>query len=126
MVPSLISHPTGLSTSPTQPSIGTHQRDPYNGYEHQFTDQDRDNIIIEQHRMYEHKTIRFKSTTYNARRIEESANLWTHADVMVLSHEDGVDDRPAFPYWHARICRDLLLRTRQLCSVTRLERLPQH
>ena len=22
---------------------------------------------------------------------------------MVLSHEDGVDGRPAFPYWHARI-----------------------
>jgi hypothetical protein len=22
---------------------------------------------------------------------------------MVLSHEDGADGRPAFPYWHARI-----------------------
>ena len=53
--------------------------------------------------MYEHKTIRFKSTTYDAHRIEESTNPQTHADVMVLSHEDGVDDRPAFPYWHARI-----------------------
>ena len=53
--------------------------------------------------MYEHKTIWFKSTTYDAHRIEESANPQTHADVMVLSHEDGVDGRSAFPYWHARI-----------------------
>lgn len=32
--------------------------------------------------------------------MEESANPRTHADVMVLSHED---DHQAFPYWHARI-----------------------
>ena len=30
----------------------------------------------------------------------ESANPCTHADVMVLSHED---DHQAFPYWHTRI-----------------------
>lgn len=41
--------------------------------------------------------------TYDARRIEEPANPHTHADIMVLSHEDGVDGRQAFPYWHARI-----------------------
>ena len=35
--------------------------------------------------------------------MEESANPRTHADIMVLSHEDGVDGRSAFPYWHARI-----------------------
>ena len=53
--------------------------------------------------MYEHKTIWFKFTTYNAHRIEESANPQTHTDVMVLSHKDGVDGRSTFPYWHARI-----------------------
>jgi hypothetical protein len=37
--------------------------------------------------------------------MEESANPRTHADIMVLSHEDGVEGRPAFPYWHARIIR---------------------
>ena len=35
--------------------------------------------------------------------MEESANPHVHADIMVLSHEDGVDGRAAFPYWHARI-----------------------
>jgi hypothetical protein len=76
---------------------------PYNGDEHTFMDRECDSIIIEQNRLYDHKTIRFNSTTYDAHRIEESANPQTHADIMVLSHEDGVDGRPAFPYWHARI-----------------------
>ena len=75
---------------------------PYDGDEHQFTDQDRDSIIIDQNRLYEHSTIRFRSTTYDTRRIEESAKPHK-ANVMVLSHEEGTDDHPAFPYWHARI-----------------------
>ncbi|KAH9018100.1 hypothetical protein EDB85DRAFT_1874003 [Lactarius pseudohatsudake] len=75
---------------------------PYAGDEHNFTSRERGNVIIDQNRIYEHKTIRFKSTTYDARRMEESANPRTHADIMVLSHEDR-EGRPAFPYWHARI-----------------------
>ncbi|KAH9003209.1 hypothetical protein EDB86DRAFT_2799659, partial [Lactarius hatsudake] len=76
---------------------------PYDGDEHTFSNQDRDNIVIEKDRMYEHKTIRFRSTTYDAHRMEESANPRTHTDVLVLSHEDGSEGQPAFPYWHARI-----------------------
>ena len=53
--------------------------------------------------MYIHKTIRFRSMTYDARRMEESANPCTHADIMVLSHEEDKDGHPPFPYWHARI-----------------------
>ncbi|KAH9012682.1 hypothetical protein EDB84DRAFT_1278570, partial [Lactarius hengduanensis] len=70
---------------------------PYAGDEHNFTSRERGN-----NRIYEHKTIRFKSMTYDARRMEESANPRTHADIMVLSHEDR-EGWPAFPYWHARI-----------------------
>jgi hypothetical protein len=73
---------------------------PYSGDEHDFTDSDRDAIILNCNRIYEHKTIRFRSTTYDAQRMEESANPRTHPDIMVLSHED---DESAFPYWHARI-----------------------
>ena len=50
--------------------------------------------------MYEHKTIRFRSTMYDACRMEESTKPHTHTDIMVLSHED---DAKAFLYWHARI-----------------------
>lgn len=77
---------------------------PYDGDEHSYSTSERDSILIDQNRMYEHKTIRFKSTTYDARRTEESANpRTTHADIIVLSHEDGAEGRLAFPYWHARI-----------------------
>ena len=85
---------------------------PYDGDEHHFTDQDRDKIIIDRNRIYEHKTIRFRSTTYDARRIEESAKPHK-SNVMVLSHEDGTDDHPAFPYWHARIIGIYHLMVRQ-------------
>ena len=60
-------------------------------------------IVIEQNRLYQHKTIRFQSTTYDARRIEETANLHSQSDIMVLAHEDHSEAAPAFPYWHARI-----------------------
>ena len=77
---------------------------PYDGDELQFTDQERDNVIIDRNRIYNHKTIRFRSTTYDARRITETAKPHSHADIMVLSQEDDVgDDQPAFPYWHTRI-----------------------
>lgn len=79
------------------------QGQPYTGDEHDFTDLDRDRIIIDRNRIYEHKIIRFMSTTYDARRMDESANPRTHADVIVLSHEDSSEEHPAFPYWHARI-----------------------
>jgi hypothetical protein len=73
------------------------------GDEHEFTDVDRDTIIIEQNRLYEHKSIWFRSTTYNARRMEEMAKPNSHTDVMVLAHKDSSEAVPAFPYWHARI-----------------------
>ena len=60
-------------------------------------------IVIEQNRLYQHKMIRFRSTTYDARRIEETANLRSQSDIMVLAHEDHSEAAPAFPYWHARI-----------------------
>ena len=74
---------------------------PYNGDEHQFTDQDCD-IIIDQGQLYEHKTIWFRSMTYNAHRIKESAKPHK-SNMMVLLHEDGTDDPPTFLYWHVRI-----------------------
>jgi hypothetical protein len=83
--------------------VGHTQKLPYAGNEHEFMDVDRDTIIIEQNHLYEHKTIWFRLTTYDRSRIEEMANLCSHADVMVLAHEDNDEAAPAFPYWHARI-----------------------
>jgi hypothetical protein len=74
--------------------------------------QDRDSIIIDQNHLYEHKTIRFRSTTYDARQIEESAKPHK-ADITVLSHEDEMDGCPAFPYWHTRVIGIYHLMVRQ-------------
>jgi hypothetical protein len=68
------------------------------GDEHEFTDVDRDTIIIKQNQLYEHKSIRFRSTTYDARRMEETAKPNSHTDVMVLAHKDSSEAVPAFPY----------------------------
>ncbi|KAH9025567.1 hypothetical protein EDB84DRAFT_1564035 [Lactarius hengduanensis] len=76
---------------------------PYSGDEHDFTAKDRDEIIIERNRLHVHKTIRFKSTTYDAQRMEETANPQSRADIIVLAHEDDKEGQPAFPYWHARV-----------------------
>jgi hypothetical protein len=73
------------------------------GDEHKFMDVDRDTIVIKQNQLYEHKSIRFRSTTYNACRMEEMAKPNSHTDVMVLAHEDSSEATLAFPYWHARI-----------------------
>lgn len=45
--------------------------------------------------------IRVNFTTYDLRREQDSLNPRTHADVMVLSHED--DESNSHPYWYARI-----------------------
>ncbi|KAH9033090.1 hypothetical protein EDB85DRAFT_1864649, partial [Lactarius pseudohatsudake] len=76
---------------------------PYSGDEHNFTDKDHDEIIIEQNRLHVHRTIRFKSTTYDAQRMEETANPQSHGDIIVLAHEDNKEGQPAFPYWHAQV-----------------------
>ena len=76
---------------------------PYAGDEHNFTNLDHNRIIISGNQIYEHKTARFVSTTYDAHRIDEPANPRTHADVIVLSHEENSKGRQPFPYWHAWI-----------------------
>ena len=35
--------------------------------------------------------------------MEETAKPNSHADIIVLAHEDSSEAVPAFPYWHARI-----------------------
>jgi hypothetical protein len=50
--------------------------------------------------MYQHHVLRINYTSYDLRREQDSLNPRTHADVMVLSHED---DECAHPYWYARI-----------------------
>jgi hypothetical protein len=71
----------------------------YVGDDKDFTSAERNVITLVNNRMYRHKVIRINYTTYDLRHEQDSLNPRTHADIMVLSHED--DD--THPYWYARI-----------------------
>jgi len=77
--------------------------DPYRKGWYDYLPAEHDKIVVQRNRLHEHKTIRFKSTTYDARRLEEAANPRSHADVMIHSYEDTHEGQTLPPYWHARI-----------------------
>ncbi|KAH9922415.1 uncharacterized protein B0H18DRAFT_935413 [Fomitopsis serialis] len=73
-----------------------------------FTDEDRDTIRFEHSRVYFHKVLRINYTTYDKRRAQDSVNPRTHADVMLLAHDDDDGDNnhahtATHPYWYARV-----------------------
>jgi hypothetical protein len=72
----------------------------YDGDETEFTSAKRNTVVFSNNRLYRHKVLRVNYTTYDLRREQDSLNPRTHANVMVLSHED---DDSAHPYWYARI-----------------------
>jgi hypothetical protein len=73
----------------------------YDGDEDDFTPAERNLLLFVRNRIYFHKAIRFNYTTYDMRRDQDSVNPQTHADVMVLSHEDETSN--PHPYWYARV-----------------------
>ncbi|KIO08767.1 hypothetical protein M404DRAFT_133050, partial [Pisolithus tinctorius Marx 270] len=53
-----------------------------------------------------HKSIQINYTSYNCCRAQDSLNPHTHADIMVLAHEDECLDQDGLaphPYWYAHI-----------------------
>jgi hypothetical protein len=72
----------------------------YDGDEAEFTSAERNSITFVNDRIYRHKVLRVNYTTYDLRRDQDSLNPRTHADIMLLSHED---DENAHPYWYARV-----------------------
>ncbi|KAH7920743.1 hypothetical protein BV22DRAFT_1020666 [Leucogyrophana mollusca] len=69
----------------------------FNGDEYDFTDAQRNSIVIPNNILFESKTLRVNYTTYDLRREEDSINSRNHNGVMVLSREADV------PYWYAKI-----------------------
>lgn len=73
----------------------------FDGGEREFTDEERNNVLIINDRIYQHKVIRINYTTYDMRRAQDSLNPRTHSDIMLLSNEnDGLESHP---FWYARI-----------------------
>ncbi|KZP03324.1 hypothetical protein FIBSPDRAFT_1055351 [Athelia psychrophila] len=73
---------------------------PYTGDEDEFTADQLRQVCFKNNRLYRHKVIRVNYTTYDVRRAQDSLNPRTHADFMVLGHDEGLD---AYPYWFGRI-----------------------
>lgn len=69
---------------------------------HEFSDEDRDGLVIVNNLMYEHSVLRVNYTTYDLRREQDSINPRTRPDIMMLSHET---DELRHPYWYARVIR---------------------
>ncbi|KIK44191.1 hypothetical protein CY34DRAFT_80436, partial [Suillus luteus UH-Slu-Lm8-n1] len=74
----------------------------YSGDKHNFTDEDRDQILFANNKLHEHGILQVNYTTYDLRREQDTINPRTRADIMVLSHED---DEERHPYWYARVVR---------------------
>lgn len=72
---------------------------PYDGDDVPFTDEERQQVIIVKEQIYRHKVLRVNYTTYDMRREQDSLNPRTHANIMLLAH----DDDSGHPYWYARI-----------------------
>lgn len=64
-----------------------------------FTDEERNSLIIPNNTIYSVQTMQIHYTTYDMRRVYDTINSRTHADVMVLSGETS----PSHPYWYARV-----------------------
>ncbi|KAG2067989.1 hypothetical protein BDR04DRAFT_981751, partial [Suillus decipiens] len=74
----------------------------YEGDEHNFSDAERNLVLIMDNQLFEHSILRVNYTTYDLRREQDSINPCTHADLMVMSHEDD----HTHPYWYAHLIKN--------------------
>lgn len=74
----------------------------YDGDEQEYTNAERNNITIQDNRLYFHRTLRLHYTSYDMRRQQDIINPASSPDIMVLSCEDGED---VHPFWYARVVK---------------------
>ena len=70
--------------------------------EDSFTDKDRRQLLLHNNRIFCHKTLRINFTTYDGRRDQDTINIRTHSDIIVLANQDE-DPENEHPYWYARV-----------------------
>lgn len=75
----------------------------YDGDKAEYTDNELNEVTIVRDRLYKHKVLRINYTTYDVRRSQDSLNPRTHADFMVLAHEDSENGAAVHPYWYGHI-----------------------
>lgn len=90
---------------------------PFDGDEAVYTPQDRKEVRIEYERLNKHSTMQVNYTTYDGRRAQDSFNPRTHADAMILGHEDADESGlQEHPFWYCRIIKIFSLNVRYVPS----------
>jgi hypothetical protein len=72
------------------------------GVEHEFTEEERMTLTIDNNRLYRHQVLRINYTTYDNRRAQDTINPRTRPDIMTLSGENEEGEH-VHPYWYARV-----------------------
>ena len=75
----------------------------YDGDEHSFSDEERDNVKFKTECIWRHKVLRLNYTTYDLRRKQDSLHPERQANIMIRAHEDETEGAAWHPYWYARI-----------------------
>jgi hypothetical protein len=70
------------------------------GVKHEFTDEERMTLTIDNNCLYRHQVLHINYTTYDNRRAQDTINPCTWPDIMTLSGENEEGDH-AHPYWYA-------------------------
>ncbi|KIO07637.1 hypothetical protein M404DRAFT_135663, partial [Pisolithus tinctorius Marx 270] len=100
----------------------------YDSDEEAFTRDQRNALHFVNVRIYRHKSIRINYTSYDCHQAQDSLNPRTHADIMVLAHEDECLDQDGLaphPYWYARII-GIFHTTVRYCGMDSMNTSPQH
>jgi hypothetical protein len=74
----------------------------YDGDEQEYTDREKNDVLIQDNQLHIHKIVRINYTTYDLRRQQDVINPNSKPDVMVLSCEEGED---VHPFWYARVLK---------------------
>ena len=102
---------SGLCLSTKRPPPWPLCNQPYNGDQEPFSDHDHMPVHIVDNKIYSSQVLRINFTTYNIHRDQDTVNLHTHSDIIVLSDED---DPNAHPYWYTCVLRVFHLKTLHL------------
>ena len=77
---------------------------PFDADEEAYSNAQLAQVIITNNHIYQHQTLRVNYTSYDLRREQDSINLRTNSDIMLLSNEDhDPDEDPPHPYWYAHV-----------------------
>lgn len=85
-----------------------------------FSNHDRRQLVIHKNQVFRHKTLQINFTTYDCRRDQDTINIGTHSDIMVLANPDE-DPENSHPYWYARVIGIFHATVQQVGSSTSYE-----